>query len=369
LISNKRIDEYAESMFRYERPHVRWIDACAAYLRDVFGGAIEGKVFLDYAFGRGNWSLAARKAGAGKVIAVDASASNVRRFSEFCREESVSGIEIVHGNAMLEPLSVRADILWIYGILHHIAEPVIFAKNIAGLRSDDNALALFYSYDRGSLREAVVESARSGFVYENAQEFFSDSFLYSPAARLRARDDLTAPVVQWHTAEGLGEILKKAGFAIRQQCRSFSEFGGAKQDGEFSPHHFLCGLGSGQPVSLREPDRPDAADFPILTALAEQVFAAADKDQKRKLAIGLCNTHFATLHANPAASACVIEDYTFLANAGFRLGVMDDRLPASLAPYADATRAAMEGRSRGLPDSVLEKSPLARFLDKNTVRF
>src|SRR3982751_1371916 len=92
------LNDYAESMFRFERLHPRWIDNCARYLQHVFGSAMEGKVFLDYAFGRGNWALAALKAGAKKVIAVDAAISNVRRFAEYCNEKGIDAIDIIHGN-------------------------------------------------------------------------------------------------------------------------------------------------------------------------------------------------------------------------------------------------------------------------------
>src|SRR5215467_12461846 len=103
--SSERIDDYANSMFAYERVHPRWIDSCARYLRYIFGEAIEGKVFLDYAFGRGNWSLAALQAGAKHVVAIDASTANVRRFTDYCREQDIHNIKIILGNILSEPIN------------------------------------------------------------------------------------------------------------------------------------------------------------------------------------------------------------------------------------------------------------------------
>jgi hypothetical protein len=57
-IGGQRINEYTNSMFRYEQLSKRWIASCAAYLQSLFGEELRGKTVVDYAFGRGNWSLA-----------------------------------------------------------------------------------------------------------------------------------------------------------------------------------------------------------------------------------------------------------------------------------------------------------------------
>ncbi|MBV9246976.1 MAG: hypothetical protein JO366_19425, partial [Methylobacteriaceae bacterium] len=51
MTTTAELDVYADSMFRFEQLHPRWIEACARYLCHTFGASIEGKVFLDYAFG------------------------------------------------------------------------------------------------------------------------------------------------------------------------------------------------------------------------------------------------------------------------------------------------------------------------------
>lgn len=64
----RTIGEYANSMFRFEQLHERWIESCTAYLVHLFGERIRDATVVDYAFGRGNWSLTFRHAGTARVI-------------------------------------------------------------------------------------------------------------------------------------------------------------------------------------------------------------------------------------------------------------------------------------------------------------
>ncbi len=363
------IDDYAESMFRFERLHPKWIESCAGYLRHVFGPAIEGKVFLDYAFGRGNWSLAALKAGAGSVIAVDAAESNVRRFSDHCRNEGVSAVKVIHGNIVETPITAGVDILWVYGILPNIADPDLFLDRLAALRRDDDALALLYAYDSGSFRETVVSAARRAWIYPSEQAFVEDSMLFTPAARTRARDDLCAPLVEWYSASELSALAAQQGLLPQRQCRSFADWLGTKPSVEFAPHHLLCGFRGERLRSLKEKRRPGAADFPILASLAEAVIAAASPGQKRKLALGLFNTHFSALRERTGASAAVVEDFLFLMHAALRLGLVSAQIPADARLFYEASEAATRDALRALPVKLLETSPLAQYLATHIVRF
>ena len=172
-------NDYAESLFYFERLHPRWIESCANYLQHIFGTNIQGKIFLDYAFGRGNWSLAALRAGAAGVVAIDAAESNVRRFSDYCAAQEIRRVDIIHGDVIDRMIERTVDVLWLYGILHHIAEPDLFLSRIVEMRRNDDSLALLYAYDRGSLRQVVVEAARQGIVYQNAQAFGRRLYSYS----------------------------------------------------------------------------------------------------------------------------------------------------------------------------------------------
>lgn len=360
-MSWSRLNDYAESMFRFEVLRPAWIDACALYLQRVFGG-LEGKVFLDYAFGRGNWSVAAVKAGADRVIAVDAAIGNVRRFSELCNAEGLAGkIEVIHGNILEGPIPA-ANVLWIYGILHHIETPGEFLKRLSSLRGSRRDPALFYAYDRHSLREIIVTAARQAHKYETGDEFALASLAYTPAARLRARDDLTAPHIRWYGAEELAALLRSCDFEVTGDVGPFSP----GVPGEFAPHHLLCGPGEARP--LPEPRRPAAADFSPIAELAEHVNRTQGRNGSA-IAVGLCNTHFSVLEATRSAEACIVQDWLYLYHAALRLDALNSVTSERLRAYLRATDCARHGTPVLLSGDILEQSPLARFLSENAVRF
>ena len=263
--SSQRIDNYARSMFSREHLNLSWVSSCAEYLRQVFGEKLSGAVFLDYAFGRGNWSVAALHAGARRVISIDASSYNVEKLNAYCLEHSINGIEIIHGNIMQEEFHCDADLLWIYGILHHIPDDSTFLKKISNLRRDNSATALLYAYDKGSLREAIVETARLGHIYETAKSFAADTLLFSPAARLRARDDLTAPHVAWYSQNDLARLAESVGLYAVRKANDFSRRRlSVEPMSEFRPHHLICEF---QPQSSQlpdEPTRPEQTDISII---------------------------------------------------------------------------------------------------------
>lgn len=367
-MTSESVDGYAESMFRFERLHPSWIDSCARYLRHIFGDTIEGSVFLDYAFGRGNWSLAALRAGARRVVAVDSAAGNVRRFTEYCRANNVSAVEIVHGDVLEESLQVQADVLWVYGILHHIAEAQVFVSRLSALRRDRHSLALFYAYDRHSFRQVIVEGARRCVIYESESDFEQESYLFSPRARLRARDDLTAPLVSWYTAADLGTLVESNGWRVQRQPPDFRDWLSQISSQEFSPHHLLCGSEGSRLEHLIEPQRSDAYDLLVIADMARAVIDRASLRQRRKIAVGLFNSHFCALSPDGRAELAVREDFLYLLHAAVRLEMSKadfdnrtgDYYVAALAAIADTPRNELLQHSR--------QSPLARFLVNNTVR-
>src|SRR5262245_4910090 len=114
--TKRRIDQYAQSMFRFEHLNESWIESCARYLRRVFGERLAGRVVIDYAFGRGNWAIAFLAAGAGRVIAIDAAVSNVSKLADYCRDHDIDRVEVIEGDILEGPLACRADFLWVYGV-------------------------------------------------------------------------------------------------------------------------------------------------------------------------------------------------------------------------------------------------------------
>jgi SAM-dependent methyltransferase len=365
-ISASRIDDYAKSMFARESLNAQWISNCADYLRAAFGEKIKGAVFLDYAFGRGNWSVAALEAGASHVIAIDASLHNVEKLTAYCRVHGIAAIEVIHGNIMDGPMAFSADVLWIYGILHHIPDPADFLSRIAALRRDDDALALLYAYDKGSLRQIVVELARAGHVYTTFEAFEADSLLYSPAARLRARDDLTAPHIGWFSQDDLADLARGVGMHAFTTCADFPRWKlPAEAMLEFRPQHLVCGFKAPLRPLPAEPIRPEATDNEIIEAVGRAFVAEATPGQLRLFPIGLCNTHF--VHGRTLADQ-LVQDFLFVAYAIVKAGITP-QLTGVAQDVWQATLASSAGQTRDLDPELLNSSAIARYVVGNSVRF
>jgi hypothetical protein len=152
-----------------------------------------------------------------------------------------------------------------------------------------DSLALVYSYDRYTLRSNMTETFRKYLRCETAQSFKPIGRRLIPAARLRLRDDLTAPVTRWYDAAGLGELLKNSGFCALRQCPSFSEWLGQANDEEFAPFHVLCDGSSGRAASLSESLSDARADWDILAEILEQLVCVMGPD----VLITAANTFYA----------------------------------------------------------------------------
>jgi hypothetical protein len=365
---NISFDDYANSMFRFERLRPRWINLCSEYLRHVFGPTMEDATFLDYAFGRGNWSLAAVKAGAKQVIAIDASQSNVRRFSDYCRMEGIDCIEVIQGNVAEAPIQSAADILWIYGVLSSVADPDALLTSLAPMRRSNAALAVLYGYNRPSLRQVIVDLARRSCLYVDEDSFATDTFLFTPQARLRARDDLTAPVVLWFTADEFAELARRNGYT---PLRWIPDFGGWQNRAaldEFAPHVMLCGFSGEANSPIAPTPHLGSLDMSVLATIGQTVMAAASIELRRKIAIGLFNTHFSALHGERLDERAVREDFLFLMHAVLRLDIPAATFPTIARDYVRAAHAATIDDPRGFPPTLLAHSPLAAFLDTNPIR-
>jgi hypothetical protein len=308
------IEEYANSMFRFESLPEDWIDKCASYINYIFGNRIYNKVVIDYAFGRGNWSLAFLKAGAAKVIAIDASISNVIRFKEFCKRNKINNIEIISGNILLEDINVKGDILWLYGILPMIHELDNFLKKIKKIALSKDALLYVYYYNAGCLREFTVECCRRILRYSTEEDFLQDSVLFLRPAYIRARDDLTTPHIAWKSAGEIQSLLKKHGIYINHYDNDFNEFIYGKASEEFYAHQFLCSFYKENEIEINDRKMPYQKEITILKEFAGLVFSEITLIDKKKIAIGLFNTHFAYLKQDGDAKEAIIEIFIFMAN-------------------------------------------------------
>lgn len=363
-----RIDDYANSMFRFEYLHDQWIDRCAAYLRRIFGDRIRGSTVVDYAFGRGNWSVAFVRAGAARVHAIDASASNVERFSAYCRKNRLGSIEVSCANILESRLKIEADLVWVYGIFHHVPAEDEFVAALASLARDRRSLFLFYAYDAGSLRQAVVESSRRTLMCRSESQFRELSMSFSPAARLRARDDLTAPHISWHTGASLVARLRCHGLVPVREVKGFDgQWRHSLPRPEFAPLHIVCRPGQARGIE----DRPVeiSMDTMIISSMIHALLGAGSTTpaERRRLTIGLLNTHFSTF-PHSKIEGIVRNDFLFLLYALQVHGTPLSVLPRVAATACEAAlRKLRLGRLPRL-GAGLELSLIGRFLTQDSFR-
>lgn len=360
-------------MFRHEHLHEQWLGSCAAYLHSLFGDSLRGRTVIDYAFGRGNWSVAFARIGAAKVISVDASADNVVRFSSYCHKNRITNIEILQGNILEHGIDFTADFFWIYGILNNIENPSLFLKELAGRARDENAQFLIYHYDARSLRQFIVESCRKIITYRNEDSFIKDSYLFVPAARMRARDDLTAPYVTFADAQELYSLLKSCGISIYRSCPSFLEFQTGKVSPEFLPYHFLCDCTPTKRVKVRNERRIFLRDISVLKELADGLWTLnIASSVRKKLAIGLYNTHFASLFDPHDATPVIRNDFLFLFYALVKNNVDFDSFTPLTRRCLTAAVKSLEGKHSNVktckPKKYFRDSYILDFLSGNNIR-
>lgn len=360
------IDGYANSMFRFERLHQGWIHACADYLKHIFGASLQGKTVVDYAFGRGNWSLAFLEAGASHVYAIDASQSNVHRFREYCSEHGIAAVEVIYGNVLEDPIQLEADILWLYGILPNISDEPLFLSKVLQFVTRKEAMVLAYGYNAGSLREWVVERSRAILRYHDEDAFRRDSLKFTPAARLRARDDLTASIVRWHTLDALTKSMGSFGWHSIKQVADFKVVTMGHSEAEFAPHHLLFTKNGLPEASLKEPASCDHGDLEILDALWTSLTSLHDLAANKELAISLFNVHFSSLGAKGEAEMSLLQIYLFLLY-GLRMHGLEPKDLSGLAAEAFAMGiAAISNAAR--PSMRVKTSFLMSYLSLNTIR-
>ncbi len=363
------LDDYANSMFRFEHLHDGWIDACAAYLTHIFGPRLHGACVIDYAFGRGNWSVAFLRAGAKEVTAIDASASNVQRFSAYCTANGLKRIKVIEGNVCEAPVEAQGDILWLYGILPAIPDQSGFlAKTLSLLSPAPEALVLAYGYNRSSLRHWLVNAARACLTYPDEISFRADSLAFTPPARLRARDDLTAPHVEWHSAQEMAVLFAPFRFAPLKQVKDFRIFSQNWSEEEFSPQHVLFARGA-QGIALQEPENPYHADIALLDQCYRCLLPALSAPERKALAIGLFNTHFSALGAKGEAGESIKQLFLLLL-----YGLMNKHIPAEQFANADGralyllAQHALKNQPRPPLDSALAHTQLTRWLCEQSIR-
>lgn len=361
------INTYANSMFRHETMPEAWLNQCTQYLQFLFGESLRGATVVDYAFGRGNWSVAFLRAGAKKVIAIDAAEDNVKRFTEYCKTYGLTSIEVIHGNLLTDTFTpFEADLIWVYGILHHLGTPGVFLDALHPHLAP-NGQVYVYAYNAPSLRSVLVNAARKVQVISSEEAFAELSPLLIRPARMRLRDDWVAPVVDFYTPSQLETLLTTHGFyPCRQADSDFQTFLTGQAPWDFYPLQVLC--------------RPNARDAVPVTAVAPPedllsnlngvehlVYALLESTplqaQKRAFIIGLMNTYYANVGKAEALQTLV--ELVLYSVHHLRAHATAD---PTVEAWCSLVMAAAEDTPRDHFVQTLGMSPLVAYFVHNRVR-
>lgn len=290
------INQYHNSMFAGEVIHQAWINDCAKYLQSIFGDQIGGKTIIDYGFGRGNWSLAFIQLGAKQVISVEASQSAAAKFKQHVEAHNISNVSVYLANADEQELHFDADIVFLYGIFHHVKYPQRLLQSARSWLKDDQGQVLIYAYDAGSLREILVSGCRNLL----ADRVLKDSWALTlhPHARHRAVDDLVAPIVHFWTANALVETAKNVDLACVGQSKDFASFQAKSLAPEFDPYVLLFQKSEAgvQSITPDENAHKYTDEYRAIEDVLNLIVQNALTEAKENIAIGLFNSWFAGAH-------------------------------------------------------------------------
>lgn len=367
------INNYANSMFRYEFLHEAWLSACVRYLSYVFGdGGIRGRTVVDYAFGRGNWAIAFARCGAERVIAVDASEDNCRKLRAYCAENNITNIEVIWGNLAEREIDIGCDILWFYGILPMLANVDTFLEKILS-QVRANGQVLSYTYNADSLREWMVSTARACLLFGNEDDFRAHSLWFTPAARLRARDDLVAPHINWDTSATFAGHFARLGWHPSAQLQDFAPWLHGVHSGEFNPYVVKFLRRESSLVVVAQED--NLADLAILRNLGESIIQGLPDHLRTSFAIGLFNTHF----QNPSNTVpngveyktneqVAWEDFKYLVYAATMLSVSEHNLSPDMGEVWNAAMSSLRGSPRKVQGDLLSGSSILETLSRTSMR-
>lgn len=368
-----RINNYANSMFRYEVLHETWVSACGRYLDYVFGDdAICGQTVVDYAFGRGNWAIAFARRGAGRVIAIDAAEDNCRKLQVYCKENKITNVEVICGNLVERDMVIECDIFWLYGILHHIeAQDDFLGRLVSKVKPDGEVLA--YTYNANSLREWLVSAARACVVFENEDDFRAHSLWFTPSARMRARDDLVAPHINWDNAATFVDRFRRLGWHAARQLPDFAPWLHGSHSGEFYPYVVkFARQGAAVTVASQEDSLGDLA---ILRSLSELITQRLPLSWRLSFAIGLFNTHFqSSLSAMGAGlmyktnEQVAWEDFKYLVYAAKVLSVCEQDFVPDMAEVWNAAMCSLQGSPREIQGNLPSGSSILKLLSETSMR-
>lgn len=362
------INNYANSMFSHEHLNESWLLKCQKYLEYIFTD-LKGKVVVDYAFGRGNWSVAFLKAGAKRVYAIDASIDNCQRLSDYCKKNNIHNIEVIHSNIIETPLTLEADLLWVYGVLHHIKEIDLFLSHSKKLLSN-NGQAYFYYYNKGSLRNVIVELCRKLYTFSDPSDFYAQQWLLPRDVKKRASDDLVAPYIDWQDLNEFSNTLQKNGYyPVRQADMDLYEFEHDRKNQEFYPHQLLCSLKQNNNIKLIKENWLYSYDIADLQRFLKEVLLhPALIDNRKNMSLGLYNTHSVNVK-NGLIEKAVLECFIY----GLRalLELTDNEVAAmsvEVHSYKSLLIASIQDEPRSHYKDLIGNNIFTHYLCENCIR-
>jgi predicted RNA methylase len=350
------INDYANSMFHFEQLHDKWINECVKYLDILFN--VKDKIVVDYAFGRGNWSLAFAKLGAKKVISIDASLDNVNKFQNYINKNKIENIEILHGNIMINSIDLEADIVWVYGIIPCIEQLDVFLQKLKFL-SSSNAEFLFYTYSKTSLRKHIVTKVREYIQYTNFSSFSKDICKFTNKSRIRARDDLVVDIINWHTKKEFAELLENNGYEISAETIDFYEFQNNKKNSEFTPFQFKAKKGTAK-FNMKDEVFPYIEEVNILNIFIDElVHNLTNGDIKKDIIISIHNI----LYSKEQCEDIIIEIFIYL------IAIFKYYNVVSFNETIKNYITLVEKSQAGYPLEISYENCIQKYLVKNNVRY
>ena len=294
--SKFKINDYAKSMFYFEKLNDSWIKLCKKYLKYIFKNKIKNAVVVDYAFGNGNWSVAFSKLGAKEIISVDDSIHNVQKFKRYLKKNKISNIKVLKGNILDINLKNQVDIFWVYGIFHHIQNTKKLITNLKKYWKNENSVALIYAYNKYSLRQLVVDFSRKFLRYKNFLEFKKNSYQFNHYARMRARDDMVVNFIKWYSKDELNKSLIKMKLYGFRFIKSFEKFLGRKNF-EFDPNQLLVSKRKISKLNIKKENYD--FDLKIIECLLKLIQKKIkNKKELNQISISLLNSHFNGNYSN-----------------------------------------------------------------------
>jgi len=231
-----QISDYNSLLFSSDKLNEKWISDCRSYLNFILEGKVKGKTVIDYGFGRGNWSLAFQSLGAYEVYAFDAASTAVKKFKAEINSRKIKNIYVDQKNTDISTFEIKADIIFLYGIFHHVRDIEKLITCAAKSLKNSEAKIILYSYAKYSWRETLIRHIRSKNL--DIKLIKKLKFSLHPNARHRFLDDLTAPIVNFFSTDDINNILKRHSLHINNKIPDFSIFQTGNQNFDFSSHVF-----------------------------------------------------------------------------------------------------------------------------------